>query len=137
MNTPAKQLGNNGWKKGQSGNPKGRAPTAKCIPDILREIGDRPVTDWLLAQLHSKYGPAHNPKTMREAMLMAAAADAAQGDKDARTFIAERTEGKITDRLITEDVTPREVVFREIRVGEVVSREPVGVVRTILRKPTQ
>lgn len=106
-----------GFQKGKSGNPNGRPKTAKCIPEILREIGDRPVDPWLLTQLHSKYGPNHNPKTMREAMLMAAAYDAANGDEHARAFIAERTEGKVTDRLEMEDVTPTKIVFEEVMVG--------------------
>lgn len=127
---------NHGFKKGKSGNPKGRPKTAKAIPDMLKEIGDRLVDEWLLAQLHAKYGPNHNPRTMREAMLMAAHADAAKGDKDARQFIAERTEGKVTDRLELDDVTPREVVFREVRIGDNVTETTATVKRTIIRKPT-
>ena len=89
----------NGFKKGVSGNPKGRPKGIKTIPEMLREIGDRPVDDVLLAKLHAKYGPAHNPKTLHEAMLMAARKDAATGDEHARTFIAERTEGKVKEHV--------------------------------------
>ena len=117
------------WKKGVSGNPHGRPKTAKCIPDILREIGDRPVDSWLLAKLHAQYGPTHNPKTMREAMLMAAVVDAVQGDQMARSFVAERTEGKVTDRIEVEDVnvtqdnvvsvqTNKLLAFAEILAGK-------------------
>lgn len=119
------------WKKGQSGNPKGRPKGIKTIPEMLREIGDRPVDDVLLAKLHAKYGPAHNPKTLHEAMLMAAAKDAAQGDEHARAFIAERTEGKVTDRLDVTDVTPTKIVFEEVLVdGKVVENR---IRRTITR----
>ena len=86
-----------GFKKGQSGNPNGRPKVGLAIAEILREIGGRPVTEWALASLRRKYGPNHEPKTMREAMLMAAYADAAAGDAHARDFIAERTEGKVAN----------------------------------------
>jgi hypothetical protein len=69
-------------------------------------------------------------------MLMAAVKDAAKGDKDARTFIAERTEGKVSDRIELDDVTPREVVFKEVRLGDLSVKEPVAVVRTIIRDKT-
>lgn len=123
--------GNPSWQKGKSGNPKGRPKNVKTIADSLREIGDRPVDDVLLATLHSLYGPAHNPKTLHEAMLMAAVKDAAKGDMAARTFIAERTEGKVTDRLDINDVTPTKIVFEEVLVdGQVVSNV---IKRTITR----
>jgi hypothetical protein len=98
---------------------------------MLREIGDRPVDDVLLAKLHAKYGPAHNPKTLHEAMLLAARKDAANGDENARTFIAERTEGKVTDRLDINDTTPTKIVFEEVLVdGQVVANT---IKRTITR----
>ena len=123
--------GNPAWHKGKSGNPKGRPKNVKTIPDLLREIGDRPVDDVLLAKLHAKYGPAHNPKTLHEAMLMATAKDAAQGDMAARTFIAERTEGKVTDKLQLEDVTPTKIIFEEVRIGGKVVQ--TGIKRVITR----
>jgi len=86
------------FKKGEV-NSLGRPPTAKCIPDILRNIGDRPVDPFLLTKIHALYGPQHNPKTMREGMLLAAYADALKGDTMARAFITERTEGKVTDEV--------------------------------------
>ncbi len=126
--------GNPNWAKGKSGNPKGRAKGIKAIAESLREIGNRPVDDVLLAKLHAKYGPAHNPKTLNEAMLMAAAKDAAQGDMAARTFIAERTEGKVTDRLEMNDVTPTKIIFEEVLVnGKVVSN---SIKRVIHREQT-
>jgi hypothetical protein len=132
MGTPVKQFGNSGWKKGESGNPHGRPKTVRCIPDILREIGDRPVDSWLLTQLHSKYGPNHNPKTMRDAMLMAAAYDAANGDVAARTFIAERTEGKVSDRLDVTDATPTKIIFEEVLVGGAVV---ANTIKRVITRP--
>jgi len=88
------------WKQGQSGNPAGRPRKEICIPDILRDIGTRPVTEWMLVSLRKKYGPMHDPKNMREAMLMAAYADAARGEAVSRAFIADRTEGKVPQAQI-------------------------------------
>jgi hypothetical protein len=98
---------------------------------MLREIGARPVTDVMLAKLHAKYGPDHSPKTMWEAMLLAAAADAAEGDMAARTFIAERCEGKVSDRLDVNDITPSKIVFEEVRVDGKVAQ--TAIKRTITR----
>jgi len=123
--------GNPNWRKGVSGNPKGKPKGVKTIPQMLREIGDRPVTDVMLAKLHAKYGPEHSPKTMWEAMLWAAAADAAEGDMAARTFIAERCEGKVTDKLDINDTTPTKIVFEEVLVGGQVVANTIK--RTITR----
>jgi hypothetical protein len=125
--------GNPNWRKGVSGNPKGKPKGATSIPQMLREIGNRPVDDVLLAKLHAKYGPAHNPKTLHEAMLMAAAKDAAQGDMAARTFIAERTEGKVSDHLTMEDVTPTKIIFEEVLVGGKVVENSI---KRIITRPT-
>lgn len=32
------------WKRGQSGNPKGRTPNSRTLTEILRAKGDEPVT---------------------------------------------------------------------------------------------
>ena len=123
------------FQKGNKLSP-GRPKTAKCIPDILREIGDRPVDPFLLAKLHAQYGPNHTPTTMREAMLMSAADDAARGDTMARSFVAERTEGKVTDRIEFDDVnvtsdnvistqTNKLLAFAEKLAGEVVRKRTI------------
>lgn len=113
-----KKYGNPNWQRGVSGNPKGRPKNVKLIPDILREIGDYPVNETLLNILEKKYGPEHKPKNMREAMLMAAYFDAANGNKDAREFIAERTEGRISDNVNLYTNPPGKVIFEEVLVGE-------------------
>lgn len=82
------------WVKGVSGNPKGRPPAGESIAEGIRQIGDRPPTPFLLAKVRQLYGPDHNPATLREGWLMAAAADAFCGDESARNFIADRTEGR-------------------------------------------
>ena len=124
--------GNPAWKKGKSGNPAGRPKGVKAIAEGLREIGDRPVDPWTLARFQEKYGPEHKPKTLHEGMLLAAHLDAMQGDAAARAFVAERTEGKVTDRLEVEDNTPSRVIFEEVRQGEAMATK-MTTIRTIPR----
>jgi hypothetical protein len=125
--------GNPNWGKGKSGNPAGRKKNVAMIPDVLRGIGEEPVPPVLLAQLQAAWGPEFKPLNMRDAALRVTYAQYAKGDPAARQFVAERTEGKVTDKLILDDQTPREVIFREERVGDYVIKTPAAVVRTILR----
>lgn len=123
--------GNPAWRKGVSGNPNGRPKKELCIPDILRRIGEEPVSPVMLARLRAKWGPDMHPKNNRDAMLMVAMAQAQEGDAVARQFVAERTEGKVTDRLDVSDVTPTKIVFEEVLVeGKVVANT---IKRTITR----
>jgi hypothetical protein len=97
--------GINGAKPGEVRNPYGRPPTAKCIPDILRRIGDDPIPEVFLNQLKFinpkiRIEPKNN--NMRFGMLLRTYYDAIRGDKDARHFIAERTEGKVTEKGLGE-----------------------------------
>lgn len=99
-----------GFQKGWKGGP-GRPKKEICIPDILRHLGDQPVPEFQLARLRAKYGPQHNPKNQREAILLAATIEAYNGDAVAREWIANRTEGKVTESVKMEvvDVTPENV----------------------------
>lgn len=124
--------GNPAWRKGVSGNPHGRPKKELCIPDILRSIGEAPVSPVMLARLRAKWGPDLHPKNNREAMLMVAYAEAQEGDAVARQFVAERTEGKVTDRLETNDVTPSKVIFEEVLVdGQVVANS----IKRVITRP--
>jgi len=86
----AKQRGNRSglrpFKPGQSGNPKGRPPKVRCIPDILRKIGEEPGTR---DGEHTKLNVV-----MRKVFEFALA-----GKAWAVEFIAERTEGKAIERI--------------------------------------
>jgi hypothetical protein len=72
-----------------------------------------------------------HPKNNRDAMLMVAMVQAQEGDAVARQFVAERTEGKVTDKLDIADTTPTKIVFEEVLVGgQVVAN---SIKRTITR----
>lgn len=90
------------WKPGQSGNPNGRPPKEKCIPDILRRFGNQPAAPKAIQAL-KKYYPRFAEKidnmTGLEVILLRTMLDAQHGDRYAREFIADRTEGKIKQPL--------------------------------------
>lgn len=71
------------FKKGQSGNPNGRPTKDICIPNILRELLNK------LSIINPKL-----KQTRLQAICSKAIDMAEDGDKDARNWIAERTEGK-------------------------------------------
>ena len=115
------------WKPGQSGNPNGRPPTVKSIPDILRTIGDGPASPDIIKVTKARF-PNIDEKTLnaRQAMLYTAYHQAEHGDKDAREFIATRTEGKIKDVVqITDDriVVRADLPELPIPTGEMVGDE--------------
>ena len=72
------------FKPGQSGNPKGRPPKERCIPDILLKIGKE---------------QANSEMDKLEAVLRSVYKYALQGKSWAVEFIATRTEGKPKDTL--------------------------------------
>ena len=78
-------------KKGEpSRNPKGRPKKEYNIPDILRR------------QLADQDNFTQDERTNLEAICIKAINQAKGGDKDARNWIADRTEGKAIDRIITQ-----------------------------------
>lgn len=117
----------------QKGNTLGHGRPKKeiCIPDLLRGIGTEPVPSLLLAKVQAKWGPAFHPKTMREALMRVTYAEALTGDSIARQFIAERTEGRVVEKMEVADTTPTKIVFEEVLVdGQVVANT---IKRTITR----
>ena len=87
--------GNPRWVKGVSANPLGRPKKVKCIPDILRKIGDMiapaDIQEKMRRRFHSK-----DKLTMQQAVLMLTYDLAAHGTEWAVEFIAARTEGRVT-----------------------------------------
>lgn len=92
--------GNPNWQKGVSGNPKGRPPNKKLIPDILREIGDQPAPPDIIDKLQERL-PSVNFQGINnlQALMYRIYFDAEDGDNHARELIAERTEGKVSQSI--------------------------------------
>jgi hypothetical protein len=75
------------WKKGQSGNPKGR-PKGPSIGKLLQEIGARP-------------GDLDSDKTKLDMVMEKVMEMALEGQPWAVEFIANRTEGKAIETVKT------------------------------------
>lgn len=120
-----------GFQKGHKPFSKGRPKKEFGIGEMLKRIGEEKVPPHLLAKLQADWGPDFRPVSMRDAGMRVTYAQFVKGDKDAREFIANRTEGKVADFIRTEDVTPTKIVFEEVLVeGKVVSN---SIKRTITR----
>jgi len=78
-----------GFKKGQSGNPKGRPKGVQSIPDLLRKIGSEEGSVDGLSKL--------------EVVLRKVFGFAVDGRAWAVQFIADRTEGKAIERSVVSD----------------------------------
>jgi hypothetical protein len=94
------------WQPGQSGNPSGR-PAGESFAAVLRELLDR----------EHRRAPNWRAAVAAKAIQMAAG-----GDLDAMKWIADRTDGKVTEQ---QDVTLRgdkdaPAVIREVLVERVV-----------------
>ena len=99
------------WKKGQSGNPAGRPPKPKCIPDLLRWSGELEAPEALVAKMRAVFNiPASQKLTVNEATILRSRMEALNGDSRHLAFWAERTEGKTTDRLEVSGGTKLEIV---------------------------
>lgn len=81
------------WKKGQSGNLNGRRNSAK---DILNDI--------LLVTKDD------DERTRKEILLDKLVAMAQRGNLPAMKEVLDRTEGKSTEHVITEEVKPLRVI---------------------------
>ena len=85
------------FKKGKSGNPKGRPKKEVCIPDILHKLLSKPCTQ-------------DKKKTNLEKICLVAIEQATSGDKDARNWVADRTEGKAVERVLKQEVKDEIVI---------------------------
>ncbi len=76
------------FTKGNPGNPLGRPRKAICIPDLLRKVGDE----------ECKINGVKIPKI--EAVVREIYKQALKGKQSAIDFIAERTEGRVAEKVI-------------------------------------
>jgi|GEM_PF-4200771 len=73
------------WQPGQSGNPAGRPPRDKCIPDVLRRIGD---------EEYEGTRKRFKEASKMEVVLRVVFERAMAGHSWAVQFIADRLEGR-------------------------------------------
>ena len=90
-------LKGNGWKPGQSGNPKGRPKKGLAIADILNSKGDEVMSD----------GRSRREKMLE---LVYGLATKAKPERWAVEFISDRTEGKSLER-VEQKITKDEVII--------------------------
>ena len=90
------------WKPGQSGNPKGRPKKLNTIPDILRAIGE-------------EEGTKNGEHTKLDVVMRKVFEFALAGKSWAVEFIANRTEGKVTEthEIIGRDPIPINLIFKK------------------------
>lgn len=90
----------NRWKKGESGNPNGRRNAAR---DILNKILDTEIDD----------------RTKREVLLDKLVSMANRGNLNAIKEVLDRTEGKSTEYVVTEEIKPIRVLdFEDDELNE-------------------
>ena len=90
------------FQKGKVANPYGRPKREQSITEMLRKYGNK----------KDSTGTTNFEKVAKVIMQKAI-----NGEMWAVQFLADRVEGKVTDKVELNDITPREVVFREVRLG--------------------
>jgi hypothetical protein len=92
------------FKPGVSGNPLGRPKKDKCIPDLLRKIGDYHAPEELHDRVIEYFElPNDTTLSMAEAVCMVVYMKAVEGQSWAINFIVDRTEGKPAQTIIQKD----------------------------------
>jgi len=103
----AKQLENKlSWKKGQSGNPKGRAPSGQTLTDEIRKLLD-------LQDVEIKQGNLKIKITRKEAIAQVIVRKCINGDSSTLKLLYSYIDGVPIQRLehTGEGGEPIEVVF--------------------------
>lgn len=92
------------FEKGNAGGP-GRPKKEVCIPDILREIGKEQITP-------------EDKRTKLQFWLETVYSLACDGEQWASNFIADRTEGKAVQQIISENENTIKVEHEIIDSGD-------------------
>ena len=87
------------FKPGESGNPKGRPKKGLAWAEIINKVSEDLAFDKENNPIEDSEG---NHLTYREVIVRKAMVMAANGDKDARKWLAERSEGKPIQPISTE-----------------------------------
>jgi hypothetical protein len=86
---PGERVKHHQWKKGVSGNPKGRPRKKDYLPDIIEDILKWPTLPEIVAQVPEKYRA--RLKSIGYALGFSLVMKAAKGDKEAIAFLREVT----------------------------------------------
>ena len=101
---PVKQVNNRTskgtFKKGVSGNPKGRPPKEFALNDHIREIANKPL--------------GRSKKTMLEAVISTVYDEALNGNMTAVNFLADRILGKPAQTLGVKDISDEPIKVFDI-----------------------
>jgi hypothetical protein len=98
------------WKKGQSGNPKGRPKGIKYLSEMLRDQLD---------QIPDKIDGKPNTKTWRELICDSILKAAVKGNQPALTKeLLDRIEGKVTEKHQIENKRPMTIIFEPAQKPE-------------------
>lgn len=124
------------WKRGESGNLRGRPKNEQCYAVIARDMlaANEIRITLSIPGRKAKDIKLNCNESFRHAIVAAMIQEAISGNVQAARELADRSDGKVTDSLALVNDSPREVIFREVRVGGVKADVP-PMVRTITREP--
>ena len=93
------------FKKGQSGNPKGRPKAESLLSDFLRK------------ELKKKVPGDIDGRTLKELIVRSTIAQAMKGNKAALAILWDRAEGKVQDELKVSGVGQGGAILHQVEVA--------------------
>ena len=79
------------WKAGETGNPRGRPKSFETFAAIMARVMDEPTG-----------APVPETETKKERICRVHVEKAMRGDPASTALVVERTEGKVADKLVSE-----------------------------------